>query len=253
MGQYNDPTQVIYLQSFLKNWEGFSYVTINGVFDQATHQAVSEFQLRYKSEILTPWGISAPTGYAYIKTIGKINQIICGSAIPAVQKTVYHAPVKVIKDTPPCSCPCTCPAVQGKESAGMYKEGGATSTLSSPSILGQPITDKGQNNSPDDSEHSEVLGASIFSWPDSASETLKCLYELLLILIVLYILGNVLESVLYKDTPENTRKRHMAKWLTMTIGSVLALLGAYLLDEYCLILPLAIAFAASLFYTISKK
>src|SRR5690606_28151649 len=66
IGANNDVEQVIRLQAFLKVFEGHDYVTINGVFDQATFQAVSAFQLKYKSDVLTPWGISHSTGYVYI-------------------------------------------------------------------------------------------------------------------------------------------------------------------------------------------
>ena len=201
MGVQNDTLQVIKLQAFLKAFEKFDYVTINGVFDAATEQAVSEFQTRYASEVLTPWGITQPTGYVYVLTLAKINQIICGSPMPAVQ-AVYHAPV--IKDKAPT---CVCPAT-GKE-AGGYKEGMGTSTLSSIPTIGQdvPNTSKGQNsNAPDTGYPGSVAGA-LFSWPDTAMEMVQCLYELLLILIVLYIIGSVLEGVLYKDTPENVLKK----------------------------------------------
>ncbi|MDO8565278.1 MAG: peptidoglycan-binding protein [bacterium] len=241
MGANNDTLQVIKLQAFLKSFEGYDYVTINGVFDQATFQAVSAFQLKYKSEILTPWGINAPTGYVYKLTLAKINQIICGSPMPAVQG-VYHAPV-VIKDKVPT---CTCPA--DKEMGG-YKEGAGTSTLSSIPIIGQNIS-KGQNiDTPDTGYPSSIAGA-LFSWPDTAAETMQCLYELLLIIIVLYIIGSVLEGVLYKDLPENISKRFFVKWGAIAVGFVLALVGAYLLQEWCLLLPLIIALLATGVYMI---
>jgi hypothetical protein len=223
-GQANDQLEVIKLQAFLKMFEGYDYVNVTGVFDEATHQAVSAFQLKYKDEILTPWGISAPTGYAYIKTIGKINQIVCGYGIPDVH-------------------PATAGKVLGKESAG-FKEGMGTSSLNSIPVIGQNVS-KGQNVQEDRTvQDPDGLAAALFSWPTSALETLQCLYELLLILIVLYILGNVLESVLYKDKPENVLKRFYTKWVTVMVGIVIAFFGAYMLKEWCLLLPLIVAFLA---------
>jgi hypothetical protein len=184
---------------------------------------------------LTPWGIDAPTGYAYIRTVGKINQIICNSAIPNV--TPAKAPGKVL----------------GKE-AGGFKEGMGTTT--SGSVGGIPLIGSATTTTPTGSNGHSVgangdpqdLAAAIFMWPGSTLELLQCLYELLLILIVLYILGNVLESVLYKDNPENVLKKFRAKWTTVALGLAIAFLGAYLLKEWCLLLPLIIAFLAALLW-----
>ena len=229
IGLNNDTMQVIRLQAFLKVFEKFDYVNVTGVFDEATQQAVMEFQLRYKDEILAPWGISQPTGYVYITTLGKINQILCGSTIPHVQ------PAKVIKDIKP--------EVLGKEYGG-FKEGMGTSTLSSIPVIGSgggggTTSDKGQKT-----DIPETLAAALFSWPDTLGEFIRCFYELLLILIVLYILGNVLENVLYKDNPENVSKRYYAKWWTITSGFLVSLGGAYYLGEWCLLTPLLIALLA---------
>lgn len=230
MGQYNDVYEVIRLQSFLKYFEGADYVTVNGVFDQATEQAVSAFQLKYQSEVLTPWGISEPTGYAYIRTIGKINQIICNTDIPGVT-------------------PYTPGEVLGKE-AGGSKEGMGTSSLDSVVLIGNNVSEVGIKDKIDGDGTLSRLATAMFSWPDTAVETLQCLYELLLILIVLYILGNVLESVLYKDNRENVLKRFYTKWATMVVGLILAFFGAYILKEWCLLLPLLIAIIAEVLWVL---
>jgi hypothetical protein len=77
---------------------------------------------------------------------------------------------------------------------------------------------------------------------------MQCIYEFLLILIVLYIIGNVLKNVLYENVAGNERKRFLTKWATVNIGLVLALIGAYLLGEWCLILPLFIVLVAGLIW-----
>ena len=229
IGINNDPAQVIKLQAFLKVFEKFDYVTVNGVFDETTLMAVNEFQLRYRSEVLAPWGIDNPTGYVYITTLGKINQIVCGSAIPAVHKTT---PKPISKE------------------AGIFKEGMGTSTLGSIPVIGGNDS-KGQNFEKDRNDPNKSIAAALLSWPSNPVDILQCLYELVLILIVLYILGSVLENVLYKDIPENVRKRFYAKWITMVLGSLLALAGAYLLREWCLLLPLLIAFLLTLGWALS--
>lgn len=242
MGQANDVYEVIKLQSFLKVFEGFDYVTVNGVYDSATAQAVSAFQLKYSNEVLAPWGINAPTGYAYITTVGKINQIICGSGIPAVSP----APTKVFHKE------------GGISKEGDFKEGMGSTTLNSIPVVGQDVmpssgtTAKGHSMA-GAGDDPNGLAAALISWPTTARDTMQCLYELLLILIVLYILGNVLESVLYKDTPENVLKRFYTKWTTITVGLALSFLGAYMLKEWCLLLPLVIAFLASLAWMLTHS
>ena len=235
IGLNNDSIQVIRLQAFLKTFEKFDYVTVNGVFDQATLQAVNEFQLRYKDEILTPWGISQPTGYVYIRTLGKINQILCGTSIQDVHP-------QVIKDIK---------APVNKEMGG-YKEDAGTSTLSSIPLIGQDIS-KGQIPDKPDKGHPDSLAAALFTWPDTGAATVKCLYQFLLILIVLYILGSIMENVLYKDIPENVLKKFHAKWGTIIAGLALSFVGAYMLEFWCLLLPLLIAFIASVIWMITKQ
>lgn len=75
-GQANDLGQVARLQYFLNEFEGAS-LTVNGVYDAATLAAVNAFQSKYASEVLTPWGISGPTGYVYFTTRKKINELYC--------------------------------------------------------------------------------------------------------------------------------------------------------------------------------
>ncbi|OHA90451.1 MAG: hypothetical protein A3F53_01625 [Candidatus Zambryskibacteria bacterium RIFCSPHIGHO2_12_FULL_48_10] len=249
IGANNDPLQVIRLQAFLKAFEKFDYVTINGVFDEVTQMAVMEFQLRYKDDVLTPWGISEPTGYVYITTLGKINQILCGTGIPGVQ------PDKVIKDIK---------SATGKESAG-FKEGMGTNTLSSVPVIGSATDSgpKGQNEELDDPWwYPENLTAALFTWPDSGTELLKSLYELLLVLIVLYILGNVLESVLYKEQTTEGNKdvldtiasdRFKAKWWTIAAGLLVAFGGAYYLERWYLLLPLLIALIATIAWILTRS
>jgi fimbrial isopeptide formation D2 family protein len=233
-GVANDQMQVIKLQAFLKVFEHFDYVTVNGVFDEATLQAVSEFQVRYKNEILTPWGISQPTGYVYTLTLAKINQILCGTPLPAVHAPVYHAPIT--KE----GCP--------KEGCST-KEGGRGVPNAVPTV-GQNVS-QGQKSDNTEGFWSRTATA-LFSWPHGPVKTLQTLYELLLILVVLYILGSILESVLYKDVPENVSKRFYTKWLTILVGLLLSFWGAYMLKEWPLLLPLLVIFLAVLIWILVR-
>jgi hypothetical protein len=75
-GGFNDSDQVKRLQAVLHDFEGAA-IGASGVYDAATHAAVHAFQKKYESEILTPWGISKSTGYVYLTTRKKINEIYC--------------------------------------------------------------------------------------------------------------------------------------------------------------------------------
>ena len=77
MGGDNDIEEVKKLQTFLRDFERFSELEVTGVFDQATFDAVSAFQTKYKEDILEPWGIDVPTGYVYYTTQKKINELYC--------------------------------------------------------------------------------------------------------------------------------------------------------------------------------
>ncbi len=74
-GKANTPEQVRRLQQVLDS-EGFA-VDINGTFDAKTLEAVKAFQLKYADDILKPWGIEEPTGYVYLTTRKKVNEIYC--------------------------------------------------------------------------------------------------------------------------------------------------------------------------------
>ena len=79
----NDELEVKKLQTFLREHEGFDLI-VNGVYDDSTIRAVDSFQIKYKDEILTPWGYDGTfgTGYTYILTKKKINEIYCQKNFP---------------------------------------------------------------------------------------------------------------------------------------------------------------------------
>ncbi len=75
-GVRNSEFEVKKLQTFLMKNEGAA-VTESGQFDASTIAAVKAFQEEHAAEILTPWGISEPTGAVYFTTKKKINELTC--------------------------------------------------------------------------------------------------------------------------------------------------------------------------------
>jgi hypothetical protein len=81
LGANNNPVEVEKLERFLNLFENESLV-VNGVYEQADFEAVERFQNKYFADILAPWGHDAATGYVYITTKKKINEIYCSRAFP---------------------------------------------------------------------------------------------------------------------------------------------------------------------------
>lgn len=79
IGGTNDQSQVTKLQVFLKNVEKLD-VDVNGIFDTKTETAVKAFQTKYLSSVLGPWSATRATGFVYITTLKKINEIACATA-----------------------------------------------------------------------------------------------------------------------------------------------------------------------------
>lgn len=79
-GATNDEEQVKRLQHVLKDFEGAA-VEVNGVFDQSTLTAVHAFQTKYWDTILAPWDIKQSTGYVYLTTRKKVNEVYCKNTI----------------------------------------------------------------------------------------------------------------------------------------------------------------------------
>ncbi|MFZ2763879.1 MAG: peptidoglycan-binding domain-containing protein [Minisyncoccia bacterium] len=237
----NDPVEVFKLQSFLRNFEGHNNLAMTGVFDQATLNAVNQFQMKYFGDILEPWGHTGPTGYVYILTKKKINEIYCQRVFPLTQAQLNE--IVAFRAF-----------LQGLQSQGIdVSLPPAPPVIPSTPIVptvSMPEVGEAEEESHDEGQVLGLAGA-IFAMPDNLLDTAKCLYEWILILVVLYVLGNVLKNVFYKDLPENNRKRFLTKWVTMDVGITLAIIVAYLMEWWCVILPLLVALILSLIWTLT--
>jgi len=77
-GGHNDSEEVKKLQQFL-NTQLHLHLVITGVFDAPTIAAVNLFQTTYAAQILTPWGLTSPTGFVYKTTQRWINLLNCAT------------------------------------------------------------------------------------------------------------------------------------------------------------------------------
>ena len=80
-GANNNTAEVRKLQTFLNQFEG-NDLAVNGVYDGATFAAVVAFQNKYSGDVLSPWGLKNDTGYVYLTTRKKINEIYCNYQLP---------------------------------------------------------------------------------------------------------------------------------------------------------------------------
>lgn len=78
-GYQNSSDDMRRLEEFLNTYED-EELSVNGVFDSSDEDAVERFQEKYRSEVLTPWGLSNPTGYVYQTTRDHINRLYCAYA-----------------------------------------------------------------------------------------------------------------------------------------------------------------------------
>ncbi len=79
-GADNDGSQVAKLQAFLKDSQGLD-VAVTGTFDQKTEDAVKAFQVKYLPDVMGPWGATQGSGFVYITTSKKINELACNAPL----------------------------------------------------------------------------------------------------------------------------------------------------------------------------
>lgn len=243
----NDPLEVLKLQSFLISFEGHNNLSLTGVFDQATYDAVSAFQIKYFNDILEPWGHTTSTGYVYILTKKKINEIYCQTIYPLnqVQINEIDAFRQLLEGL----------RTQGLQSEIGGNEVGTISTMS-PLVTNEEITNENGNLEEDNKEffkgqNFRSVAGLIFVVPDNLKDWGKCLYEFLIILIIVYIIGIALKNVLYNDEPKNIRKRFYTKWLAIDVSLVISLAVLSVKGWWCPILPIFVALIISIIWTLT--
>ncbi len=85
----NDSDEVKKLQQFL-NEKMQANLPLTGEFGAGTDAAVKQFQLAHAEQILSPWGISEPTGFVYLTTQRWINLMSCATLDIPMPKLVPY-------------------------------------------------------------------------------------------------------------------------------------------------------------------
>lgn len=79
-GYANNAQQVRVLQALLNKYVG-TKLTVDGNYGKSTEEAVKAFQIKYKDFILTPWGLTSPTGIFYKTSLVQAKNLECPTVI----------------------------------------------------------------------------------------------------------------------------------------------------------------------------
>ncbi len=176
----NDPIEVLKLQSFLNVFEGEA-LSLTGVFNQGTHDAVERFQIKYNEDILIPWGDKVTTGFVYILTKKKVNEIYCNTIYPL--NTADQNEINAFRNS------------KNNNSNGQngdtndhvgFIQGSnvGSSALGSIAIDGSPIV-KLKNDSPANKSVIKNLAVSLFALPQKILSEGKYIAIFLIILLII--------------------------------------------------------------------
>ncbi len=241
IGWNNDPIEVIKLQVFLKELEDFKNLQITGVFDQATFDAVSEFQVRYQPDILTPWGYAQGeyTGYVYILTKKKVNEIFCQKAYPvnaAQQDEInqFNAFLKGLKDRG-----VSLPGSVSGSTNETPSLGNATSTLGSVGFvpsLPSTNTTVGSNGLINN-ERVRNAAAAIFAGPQGLVDAMKSVAFFILALLVLYGIADAVTRLQNRKGELTAQSVRTRKIFTFIFGLILVIVLCFVFQYYAIILP----------------
>jgi Putative peptidoglycan binding domain len=270
IGWANNPIEVLKLQLFLKDLEGYNNVNINGVFDQPTFDAVSQFQVQFQPDVLTPWGYSQgeSTGYVYILTKKKINEIFCQKAYPLnaqqeqeiAQFRTFLEGLKSNNISVPGLTAVSTAGGNGLASAS-GSASAATSTATAGNILG--ISNQGNRTASGflSDENLSNIAAAAFAGPQGWTESLQSVVVFFLILIIIYALSQMIVGNQNKNKPAGQVLSASAvrtrKALMFVVGLVAALILCLAFHYYIIILPILlliiVAAATLLWFAIESK
>lgn len=267
-GEINNFEEVRKLQEFLRVNEGESLI-VTGVFDAQTFNAVKRFQEKYAKDILKPWGYTEGTGYVYMLTQKKINELHCNTSFPLtfaqqeeirayvsrsvtapVSSTSTPKPVEIVEPLivePLVATTTATSTVSEKPFIAPISVISSTSTVSSvattTAILNTPSTstvspialalDGGIKTSGGDAV------SLLFSLPKSSAELIRTTLSFFFILLIIYIVSNFAVHQMSNESTPLTLVR-TRKLGTYIVGLGIATILTALFGLFSLVLPFII-------------
>ncbi len=234
----NDKIEVLKLQSFLNVFEG-EKLSLSGVFDQYTFDAVSRFQLKYDSDILSPWGHDNSTGFVYILTKKKVNEIYCSTLFPvsASQQQEIDAFRSMLLNGGFRGIDTGDSIGSDSSSNGLVNDGLNTEEASTAQSVVNNVKEVGSR------AEGIVKNAaiSLLAFPNNLNLGTQCLEQgclivFVVLLAIVYLLAGHISRIIKID--HYTYRRTSVLFI---IGSLLAILLGILAPLYCIILPFILA------------
>jgi len=189
----NDKVEVLKLQYFLNVFEKEN-LSFTGTFDQTTFEAVQRFQTKYSEDILEPWGDKVTTGFVYILTKKKVNEIYCNTIYPLSQ--VDQSEIDTFRNS-------------DGTGSGTSVGGSTGSSQNYGTDSATDLVNKNEDGSPvvelkDDSKNQSVIrnaAISLFALSQKMFSDIKYLVILLIILAVAAIITRLVYSKDSDNTP----------------------------------------------------
>jgi hypothetical protein len=271
----NDTIEVLKLQIFLKEVEGFTDLPITGVFDQRTFDAVAIFQERYKDDILTPWGHTSHTGFVYILTKKKVNEIVCQREFPLtgleeqeiidfrafLSSLAAHgigASTGVVAGAQDdkgqnkgqeivtgagnqkgqeMSDSCQLYRTMCAQEMGILNENGLDFASSSEDLnqFGEIASGVSDTNT-----GARAIAAAIFSGPQGWKESWNALFGFFVILAAVYVASRAVTDKQHARRPMNEHSRRARHLIWFTVGLLAAVGLCLIIGFYSIILPLLV-------------
>lgn len=245
----NDPVEMIKLQVFLREFEGFKDLPVTSVFDQQTFNAVAVFQERYFDDILKPWGHDKYTGYVYILTKKKINEIVCEKAFPLtsaqeIEIAQFRAFLEGLK-AQGVSLDNIPGAPQGQNIGGSILSPGGVGMIDG-GIFGQDGVNGLSDNASTSATSTAVVrnlrnvAAAVFAGPQSWDDSVNAVLIFLVILLALHLLSGTIVSGQVKKADLSIDARRIRRMFMFVVGLVVATIACLLLSYYEIVLPLLV-------------
>ncbi len=259
----NDPVEVKKLQAYLNSFEGEN-LSVDGVFDAKTLEAVNRYQDKYLPQILEPWGHDRHTGYVYILTKKHINETYCKTAYPLTtleedEINAYRNLLASLRDAGESDVILVTPEDVGNTTRPEVNDGtvGVTepvsdiedvavvATTTAPVVVVNPIqtqaTEIGAIGKVADM--AKNIASIVFAFPDSIKDTVVCIGYLAIALIIIYVIATLLVNILSRNDALTTRQLRMRKIASYVVGIVYALIPVLIFEKNCLTLPLLVILA----------
>jgi hypothetical protein len=244
-GAQNNPTEVRKLQIFLHDLMGYTNVPVTGFYDQVTYDAVKEFQKGFRNDILKPWGYdgNTGTGYVYILTKKKVNEIYCEKAFPLnVQQEGEIAAYKTFLNSLKAQG-IAVPQGQNNGTQGQIptvpSEEEQNIDINNGEIGILPISTTTASTTPSFfAQNFRNVAAALFALPATPSAGARSLAILLIILIIIYVITLVIDRTNYVGLDEKTRR--FRRIMFYMAGIAIAIVLAILFNFLTILLPLII-------------